>query len=744
MVTLDVAALDANRRKGGPIVLGLYRFVLRYKLAVLAFWLVMLVAGAFASTKLGDRLSGDFSFPGAASYKANQEIQARYGNGGTGYPEVVVVRLPTGVTAESATGRAALSKAFAAVAGRPGFRVTDYATTGDRAFLGDDGRTTYGLVFVPYTGQLSTPSFAPQITAAMRPLLPSGSQLSVTGMNELITGTQTKSGVGVLAETLIAGVIALAILLFVFGSALAFLPVLMAAIALPSCFLVVLGLTEITSVSVIVEYLAALIGLGVAIDYSLLLVNRWREELHNGHSSPDAVGIAMATAGRSVLFSGVTVAIGLLSLFVLPVPALRSIGVGGMVVPVISVLVTLTLLPVVLATVGERVDWPRRPRQTAASRGWAAWGRLVVRRRWLATFAALAVLAALGAATLGMNVGEPAARSLGGNTPYGQTLSALEHAGVPSGVLAPIEVIVPGGTDAADLARRLSALPGVRTAVAPTGNAWRRGDTALISVQPDAEPTAAAGAATIKRVRSLVDRVPGARTGGPGPTLLDENHAFYGRFPLLLAVLSLITVVLLARGFRSLLLPIKAVLLNLVSVGATFGIIVLVWQRGYGSGLWGIPATGAITSWVPLIAFAFLYGLSMDYEVFVLTRIREERDRTGSTTEGIVEGVSRTGKLVTCAALILFFAIGALTTAPQTDTKVMATALAAGILLDATVVRALLVPALVALFGEWNWWLPRWAAWALHVSGSPDAVPAAPSVRNGRRLEARDQREVSR
>ena len=707
-------------------MLGVSRFVLRHKLAVLLFWLVMLVAGAIASTKLGDRLSGEFSFPGAASYQANQEIQAKYGNGGTGYPEVVMVRLPADITADSPAGRAALAKAFGAVAGRPGLRVADYAGTGDRAFLGSDGHTTYGLVFVPYAGQLTTPSFAPQITSAMRPALPSGSRLSVTGMNELITGTQAKSGVGVLAETLIAGVIALAILLFVFGSALAFVPLLMATIALPSCFLVVLGLTEITSVSVIVEYLAALIGLGVAIDYSLLLVTRWREELHNGHSSPDAVTIAMTTAGRSVLFSGGTVAIGLLSLFVLPVPALRSIGVGGMVVPVISVLVTLTLLPVVLATVGERFDWPRRPRRTAASPAWAAWARLVVRHRWLATIAALAVLAALGAAALGMNIGEPAARSLGGNTPYGQTLSALERAGVPSGVLAPIEVIVPAGTDSASVARQLSALPGVRTAVAPTGAAWQRGGTALISVQPDDEPATAAGAATIKRVRDFTGHVPGARTGGPGPALLDENHAFYGRFPLLLAVLALVTIVLLARGFRSLLLPIKAVLLNLVSVGATFGVIVLVWQKGYGSGIWGLPATGAITSWVPLIAFAFLYGLSMDYEVFVLTRIREERDRTGSTTEGIVEGLSRTGKLVTCAALILFFAIGALTTAPQTDTKVMATALGAGILLDATVVRALLVPALVALLGRWNWWLPRWAARVLFVSDSPGTDRATP------------------
>jgi RND superfamily putative drug exporter len=207
--------------------------------------------------------------------------------------------------------------------------------------------------------------------------------------------------------------------------------------------------------------------------------------------------------------------------------------------------------------------------------------------------------------------------------------------------------------------------------------------------------------------------------------LLDENHAFYGRFPLLIAVLAAVTFILLARAFGSLLLPLKAVLLNLASVGATYGVIVLVWQRGHGShAIWGVPATGAITNWVPLIAFAFLFGLSMDYEVFILTRIREERDRTGSTDAGVVEGIGRTGRLVTGAALIMFFAFGALSTGPETDLKVAATAFGAGILLDATVVRGLLVPALVAVFGKWNWWLPAWARWLLRVPALPPTGPA--------------------
>jgi putative drug exporter of the RND superfamily len=632
----------------------------------------------------------------------------------------VAVTLPPGETAGGSAGRVAVGRAFGAVAAIGGLRVADYASTGGRAFLTADPRVSYGLVFTSYHGELSPPSLAPQITAAMTRALRAGSRVQVTGMNELVSGGQAKQGFGVLAETLLAGTAALAVLVFVFGSALALVPLLIAAVAIPACFLAIYGLTEVTTVSVIVQYLAALIGLGVAIDYSLLLVTRWREELAAGHDAGQAVGKAMATAGRSVAFSGVTVAVGLLSLIVLPVPALRSIGLGGMIVPVVSVAATLTLLPVLLATVGKRMDWPRRARWAGASRAWACWAGLVVRRRWAAAIAALAVLGALGAAAFGIKVGEPQARALGTTSPAAQTLRTLENVGVPAGVLDPIEVLVPADVSPARVAAQLAALPGVRAAVAPAGPAWRREGTALVSVQPAAEPSSPAGAASLARVRASAATVPGVLVGGPGALLLDENHAFYGRFALLIAVLAAITIVLLARAFGSLLLPVKAVALNLASVGATYGVLVLVWQHGHGShAIWGLPATGAITNWVPLIAFAFLYGLSMDYEVFILTRIREGRDRTGSTTTGVTEGIARTGRLVTGAALILFFAFAALSTGPETDLKVMATALGAGILLDATLVRALLVPALVALFGPWNWWLPTPAQRLLRIPAPP-------------------------
>ncbi len=195
---------------------------------------------------------------------------------------------------------------------------------------------------------------------------------------------------------------------------------------------------------------------------------------------------------------------------------------------------------------------------------------------------------------------------------------------------------------------------------------------------------------------------------GEGPAQQDYSHAVFGHFPLMFALIAVITFLLLARAFRSPLLAAKAVVLNLLSLGATFGLLTWFWQEGHGSqAIFSIPATGAITFWVPLMVFAFLFGLSMDYEVFILTRIREEYDHTGNTRAAVVEGLGRTGRLVTCAALILFLAFASLASAPDTDIKVLATGLGAGILLDATVVRGLLVPALVSVFGRWNWWLPN-------------------------------------
>jgi putative drug exporter of the RND superfamily len=426
----------------------------------------------------------------------------------------------------------------------------------------------------------------------------------------------------------------------------------------------------------------------------------------------------METAGRAVVFSGTTVAIGLLALVLLPLPFLRSVGYGGMLIPLVSVVVALTLLPVVLHSLGPKLDWPHRRTDDLASPRWTRWAKGVVRRRWAAAGVALIVLALLVVAATNMHPGLASTDTIASSGDAKDGLVALERSGIGSGALLPHELIVSGSSpDAAKQA--VAAIPGIHGAAAPDSQQWRAGGTSLVNAFPTPDGSTQEARDLIDDVRTVAHEND-ARVGGVQAQNDDFIDAVYDNFPLMILLISIVTFILLARAFRSLLLPAKAVVLNVISVAAAWGVLQLVWQEGHGSNLiWGIEPTGAVTSWIPLMVFAFLFGLSMDYEVFILARMREEYDATGSTNEAVVRGIGRTGRLVTSAALILFLAFISMASGPQTDVKVLATGLAAGILLDATVIRALLVPAVVSLFGRWNWVLPKGPARLLRVEPSP-------------------------
>ncbi len=708
----------------------LTRFVLKHKLFVVVCWIVLAVAGAMTAGATTKRLTNSFAMPGPA-FRTDAQIQALYQNGAQD-PMVPVITLPAGTTIKTPGVAAQLHRAF--VTARqvvPVARVVDYAATGDRAFATRDGRSAFALVTTPASNPMAPTDLAARIQRAVRAAAPASWHVQITGIQALVNTKPASKGAGVLAEAMLGGLGALIVLAFVFASFLAFVPLLIAGISILTTFLAVDGLTHVTTISQIVEFLIALIGLGVAIDYSLLVVTRWREERAHGADHDGAVVAAMASAGRAVLFSGLTVGIGLLALVVLPVPFLRSAGIGGVLIPLISVAVALTLLPVMLATVGPRLDWPRVRTENTASRGWSAWARFTARHRGLAALAGTATLAVLIVPAFTLHVGEPNTSALAQSGPAHTALATLTAGGVPSGTLTPIDVLTRQGAASA-VAHRLTALPGVHAAVAPTTADYRRGGTALVTVLPTAETNISAGQDTVRTVRSALapdTRVMGV--GGSGATTIDFAHDVYGSFPLMLTLIALATFVLLARAFRSLLLPLKAVVMNLASLAAAYGVMVLVWQHGdISHALWGIPATGAITMWVPVMVFAFLFGLSMDYEVFILARMRETYDATGDTRTAVVEGIGRTGRLVTSAALILVLSFLAMSTGPETDIKILATGLGAGILVDATLIRCLLVPALVSLFGAYNWWLPAWAARLLRVTPSPlhDAPPALYAV----------------
>jgi putative drug exporter of the RND superfamily len=688
-------------------------FVLRHRRAVVVFWLVAFLLGGFAASRVSSRLTVNFSLPGQPGYQTGLRILRAFGNGGESSPDILVVTAPKGESVYSQ--EATIASGFAAAQRKvPRARIVDYSTTKDRAFVTNDARSTFAYVFEPPQKGFGGDAAATAAEGVLARALPKD-RIGLTGLNELSFGASS-GGPGVLLETILGGAGALAVLAFVFASLLAFVPILVAAVSILTTFLVVLGLTYLTSVSFIVEFLVALVGLGIGIDYSLLVVTRWREERAKGARNDLAVTRAIETAGRAVVLSGVTVAIGLLALIVLPVPGLRSVGIGGVLIPLVSILVVLTLLPAILGGVGPRVDWPRIRHEVHASRGWTAWARGVTRWRLPVTAIALVVLGFAISPIFSLRVGETSASALSKSGSAHAAYASLISGGVPSGVLTPMEVLV--HPDAAGRAvREIGSATGIRTATLPTGRTGTATSVSDIIAIPNEETVNNVSLAPVRAVEKAVSHDRSViGVAGFGPIEQDYSNAVFGNFPLMFSLIAVLMFLLLARAFRSIVLAAKAVVLNLVSLAATFGIITWFWQDGHGSSaIFGIPATGAITFWVPLMVFAFLFGLSMDYEVFILTRVREEYDRTEATNDAVVEGIGRTGRLVTSAALILFLAFASLASAPDTDIKVLATGLGIGILLDATVVRALLVPALISLFGRWNWWFPRVARRLLFV-----------------------------
>ena len=698
----------------------LAEFVLRHRMFVVLFWVILVPIGGFAAGKASSRLTVDFSLPGQPGYQTEKQILATFGNGGSNPPTIAVVTVPKGTTVDDQLSK--ITPVFDQIkAALPGTRFVDYAETKNPIFLTADKRTTYALVYP--TAFKSFTDVGPDVR--MKPILAQGSadtglNFGVTGYSLLAQGSDNPKGPSLLVETLLGALGALAVLVFLFASFLALVPLIIAATSIFTTFSIVLLGTYVFDISFVVQFLIALVGLGVAVDYSLLVVNRWREERAHGRDNHDAVVVAMNYAGHAVLASAGTVAISLCALLVIPVPLLRSMGIGGMLIPLVSTLVILTLLPALLGSIGPRVDWPRIRHEGRASRAWTAWAGLVVRWRWVAAGVALTILAALVIPIFGIKIGQAQTDSLASGGPAYEQLKTLRDGGVPAGVVSPMEVLVKGSDPAGSATRVVNAaakVDGVAAAFAPDNTQWRKDGYALVAVIPTAETVDSTEAHVVTRVKDSLQGVPGVvGIAGVGATVLDYINAVYKKFPYSLGLIALVTFILLVRTFRSILLPIKAVLLNIVSVSATFGATVLFWQEGHGSQqVFGIAPTGAVTFWLPVLIFAFLFGLSMDYEVFILARMREEYDKTGNTNAAVVTGLARTGRLVTGAALILFMAFLALASSPGTDIKVFATALGIGILLDATVVRALLVPALVSLFGRWNWWLPSWAARPLRV-----------------------------
>lgn len=684
-------------------------FIASHKLLVVLTWCLLALAGAKMAGFMMRRMDYTYSTPGQPGYIANQHILQRFGIDATFEPFLAVLRLPQGRGMDTAAGQKIASTVFASATNAGITAVADFDNTHNPVFVFNHGQSTWALINLPNPDKGPGAGIEARVNPAMQPSVPPEAQLTLTGFAQLLSnpGPNRQSLVRGLAIGIVAASL---VLLLVYGSAVAIVPVLMALPAIPVTFLCTLGLTYITPVSYFVPYMIILLSPGLAIDYCLIIVTRWREERERGLENSDAIGLAMVHAGRTVLLSGITVAVGLLSLIVLPVPFLRSVGVGGMLVPLVATAAALTLVPVALAACGPWLDKHRlRRTSTTYSQAWERWGTLIVRYRWAAAAAALAILGALTMPALSINTAEPLIGSLSNTGPAADAFRELQSNGVPSAADFPIQVITHGGDEGVRQATAIAlTTPGIYSVFAPATPSFRRGDDALLTIIPTAEGGTSEGKSIVTNLAHRLSQFPGsAEVGGSTMGDIAFTNAVYGHFPVMLSIICLLSAGILAKALRSIVLALKAVVLNLVSIGATFGFMVLFWQRGYGSNLlYGVPATGAIRDWIPVVVFACLFGLSMDYEVFVLSRIREEYDRIPSTDEAIVNALARTGRLVTYAAVILMISFLSLSGDPNQIAKIISTTLAAGVVVDAFVIRTLLVPALVSLMGRWNWWTP--------------------------------------
>jgi putative drug exporter of the RND superfamily len=712
----------------------LARATIRFRWAFVVLWLLLTVAGAMAAGKLADRWFEHFSIPGYSAYEANQRTLDIFGTGRQ-YPMIAVFHVKNG----DIRSQPGIEKAIAAAAAvNKGSRVSSWFATKDDMFVSADHRTMFANIYPAGEANFTTALPIKQTRAALSANAPPGVVTSLTGVDAIFQSQGGSSGPSVLVETLLGGIGALLILLFVFGTLPAVLmPLLVAVSSILTTFLCVYGLTYVTDVSIIVQFLVALVGLGIAIDYSLLMIFRFREEIANGLATDDAIVETMQHAGRSVIVSGTTVAIGLVSMVILPLPFIRSIGIGGMLIPLVCVLASITLTPALLHLLGPKINRLRvMPKKLltpddAEAGFWMRWARQVSRRP-LPIFLlgmVVVVLLLIPASKMNPSDAETARQPATADAAAGR--QALADAGFTQGVFKPFAVLVEGTSDPQKLAAITVAVQGAKGvvgALAPDDAGWRTGDAALLEAFSATDASSKSSRKVISNLQKSVLPAAAAAAGagvdvtlgGAAPEERDFVHAVYGNFGWVLLFVIVLTFILLARAFRSVVLPLKAVILNLISLGCAYGVVVFIFQEGHGSELiWNVQATGAVISWIPLMIFAFLYGISMDYEVFMITRIREAYDETHDTDQAVSLGLARTGKLITSGAGVLMFAFFALSTGPGLDIKLFGIGLAAGVIIDATLIRLLLVPSSMQLLGRWNWWLPKWMATVLRTTPSP-------------------------
>jgi uncharacterized membrane protein YdfJ with MMPL/SSD domain len=540
---------------------------------------------------------------------------------------------------------------------------------------------------------------------------------------------------------------AFVILLLVFGAVVAgLLPLLIALTSIAVALGLVAVLAHAFTLSVFVINMLTGMGLALAIDYALFVVSRFREERGRGREKSDAIAASAATANRAVVFSGTTFVIAMFGMLIVPNSIMRSLAVGAIVVGIVSVVASATLLPALLSVLGDGVDRLRIPligrRSVEAAnpegRFWGAIVRAVLRRPGFSLGVSVALLLALAVPIFGLSIGTSGVTALPDRFESKQGFAALQRE-FPTATSNPVEIVVTDGA-ARPSARR--ALTRLRAQLAADPR-FRRGviersvdgRVALLSVPVRGDPSGDAAVAAVRDLRSTI--VPAAfedsgvevLVGGTTSENIDYFDSVIGPAPWVIALVLALTFVFLTVVFRSLVVAGTAVVLNLLSVGAAYGLLVLVFQHGVGAGLFGFQQVDTIEAWVPLFLFSVLFGLSMDYQVFLLSRIRERFDESGDTTDAVTFGVASTARIITGAALIIVAVFAGFASGELIMFQQMGFGVAAALLIDATIIRSVVLPSTMKLLGDLNWYLPRWLNWLprLDVEGarSSPGTPAA-------------------
>ena len=741
--------------------LGYGRQVYRFRWFIIAFWAIVVIASVPFAAQIGSVLTGGgYYYNNSESAHADNLISEKLKQPPS---QLLVVFQSTHTPVNDASYQKEVNDFTSRV--RSFANVTGVIQGG----TGRDGRTTYVTV------NINSGAVEDQLDN-FRKLLPGGAaagpaQAYLTGNPPLDQDFTQITQQDVERAEFFALPVALLVLLVVFGTLIAAAtPILLAIIAIPVTLAVIYAIGQHTSMSVFVLNITSIIGLGISIDYSLFMVRRFRDELAGGRSVQDAIGWTVATAGESILFSGLIVMIGFSSMLLIGIELMTSLGVGGAVVVGTSVLGALTLLPALLGVLGHRVNSLRIPflsrltmhaQQTATGGGsrkerkgfWQAWALGVMRRPVLIILAVTALLVGMGWPIFSISVGTTDVSSVPKSSVARQGIDIL-NAQFPETNEHPVFIVVqsPDGSsmlNADNLSKldylskwiatqahvtnvisltQMLATPGAPTPSEPQlatlyssgayqGNAslaqlvssTTNGNMTLITAMTDAKVDSSEGKALVDNLRAG-DKAAGegltALVGGDQADSLDFNRYLYDNFPRSIVFILVATYILLLVMFRSVLLPLKAILMNILSVSACVGVLVFIFQWGNFSNILGFTSTGFLDSITPILLFCILFGLSMDYEVFLLSRIREEWLRTYNNRWAVAYGLEKTGGVITNAALLFVIVAGAFTFTSIVVTKEIGLGMALAVLVDATIVRTLLVPATMRLLGRWNWWMP--------------------------------------